>query len=157
MNVSWTISKTITYFPPTISDSEAFFLYAPSYIAKSTWYIWTKQNRLCIFSRSKKAFHTVDHKILLHKLQHYGISGEFLLIISSYLSNRHQCEEFMNIKSNLQKITMGLPQGSILGPLLVLLYINDILKFQKTLNLCCMLMILLCSLKLIPWLNYRKY
>ena len=70
-----------------------------------------------IFPDLKKAFDTVDHNILLHKLQHYGISGEVLSMISSYLSNRHQCVEFMNIKSILQTITMGVPQGSILGPL----------------------------------------
>ena len=63
----------------------------------------------------KKAFDTVDHEILLHKLQSYGITETFLSIIDSYLSNRYQCVEINNTKSSLKQISIGVPQGSILG------------------------------------------
>ena len=78
----------------------------------------------------KKAFDTVDHTILLNKLQLYGIKDTFLSIIRSYLNNRYQCVEFLDTKSGLQNITTGVPQGSILGPLLFIIYINDFPKIS---------------------------
>ena len=82
----------------------------------------------------KKAFDTVDHDILLGKLSQYGIKNTEHKWFSSYLGNRRQCCRINGITSNFENITCGVPQGSCLGPLLFLLYINDlpcVLKCSK--------------------------
>jgi hypothetical protein len=85
-----------------------------------------KQSSYCIFLDFAKAFDTVNHKILLEKLQHYGVRGKSLALFESYLSNRAQAVEVNGKMSENGIIKHGVPQGSILGPLLFLLYINDI-------------------------------
>ena len=75
-----------------------------------------------------KAFDTVDHGILLKKLNHYGIRGVANDLIKSYLSNRKQYVQIGETKSNLLNINCGVPQGSVLGPLLFLIYVNDIVN-----------------------------
>ena len=70
----------------------------------------------------------MNHSILLTKLEHYGVRGNALILIQSYLSNRKQYVQGGNIKSSLNSIISGVPQGSILGPLFFLIFINDLPK-----------------------------
>ena len=79
---------------------------------------------LNIYLDLSKAFDTLDHAILFDTLFQYGIRGNPLKLISIYLENRQQFVEFRNTKSNILQISTGVPQGSMLGPLLFLIYIN---------------------------------
>ena len=79
-----------------------------------------------MFIDLNKAFDTVDHEILLKKLQMYGFRGLLLQLIRSYLTNRLQHTFVNGTKSNLSKVKCGVQQGSTLGPLLFLIYVNDL-------------------------------
>ena len=79
-----------------------------------------------VFFDISKAFDRVWHKGLLFKLKQNGINGKLLLWVSNYLSNRKQKVIVKSSSSSLQVVTAGVPQGSVLGPLLFLMYVNDI-------------------------------
>ena len=79
-----------------------------------------------IFLDLSKAFDTIKHDILLDKMAHYGFRGIVLDWFKSYLTNRKQFVEYNNCKSTIRLINSGMPQGSILGPLGFIIYVNDI-------------------------------
>ena len=85
-----------------------------------------RKHTIGVFVDLSKAFDTINHNLLLNKLEHYGVRGIAHQFLTSYLKNRFQYVSYNNVKSELLEITCGVPQGSILGPLLFILYVNDI-------------------------------
>ena len=95
-----------------------------------------EKNELMIglFIDLSRAFDTMSHEILLRKLNFYGIRGIALDWIADYLSNRKQFVMYNNVKSKMADVNIGVPQGSILGPLLFLIYVNDLSNISNKLS-----------------------
>ena len=88
-----------------------------------------------IYIELSKAFDTLDHSILLNKLNYYGIRGVASNLFRSYISNRYQYVDFNGSISSTKVVDTGEPQGSILGLLLFLIYINDMPRVSPLFNM----------------------
>ena len=92
------------------------------------------QSPFCIFIDLSKAFDTINHQILLSKLKYYGLDDHAVSWFKSYLSDRKQFVEVDGVKSPTQSINTGVPQGSTLGPLLFVIYMNDVNIVSEVFN-----------------------
>ena len=99
--------------------------YLTDYVVKN---LDARQCTAAVMLDFSKAFDTVQHVMLLEKLEFYGIRGKSLELVKNYLTNRYQYVKVNDCKSKLKEIKIGVPQGTILGPLFFIVYINELLR-----------------------------
>ena len=107
------------------NQTEHAILYLHTNIIKA---VKSREKSCSVFRDFAEAFDTVNPDIVLKKLKYYGICGLPLNWFKSYRSGRYQCVKINNAKLDNKAIVCGFPQGSVLGPLILLMYINDIYK-----------------------------
>ena len=104
-------------------------------VNKLTEQLENNETPFCIFIDLSKAFDTLDHNILLNKLKYYGLDDISLSWFKSYLTERKQYVEIEGYRSEMQTINTGVPQGSTLGPLLFIIYMNDLNTVSDIFNI----------------------